>query len=97
MNGRPTVEEKYTKGVDVINYVVYASTTGPGNDEVLQHKLGGTTETAHVTLHPDGTVNLRIARRDMEIKHAIHSGLSDYTPAPSPGLKAFLAKVAGKI
>ena len=54
MNGRPTIEEQYKKGNEVINYVVYKSKTGAGNDEVLQHKIMGTTETAHITLHPDG-------------------------------------------
>ena len=73
MNGRPSVEEKYTKGKDVVNYVIYASKSGLGNDEVMQHKLGGTTETADVTLHPDGTVNLRVTHTDAYIKVAVHS------------------------
>jgi hypothetical protein len=31
-------------------------------DRVLQQKLLGTTETAHITPHPDGTVRLRDER-----------------------------------
>ena len=72
MNGRPIIEEKYTKDTDIINYVVYKSTTGQGNDEVLQHKLFDTTETAHITLHQDGTVNLRVKRSDSYLKCRYH-------------------------
>jgi hypothetical protein len=62
VKGRPKLEEQYKKGNDVINFVVYNSTTGAGDDEVLQHKVFGTTETAHITLHPDGSINFRIKR-----------------------------------
>jgi len=31
MNGRPKIEEQYKKGTDVLNYVVYNSTTGIGD------------------------------------------------------------------
>lgn len=55
MSGRLLTEEKYTKGAtSVINHVVYKSTTGMGNDEVLQHKLFDTMETVHLTLHSSG-------------------------------------------
>ena len=60
MTGRPKTEEQYIKDHDVINFVIYDSTTGVGEDEVPQHKIMGTTETAHITLHPDGTVNFRV-------------------------------------
>lgn len=80
MNGRPIREEQYKKGSDAINYVVYKSTTGPGNDEVLQHKALGTTETAHVTLHPDGTVNFRIKRTKVHLENAIKNNLAGYAP-----------------
>ena len=97
MNGRPISEEKYVKGNDVINYVVYKSTTGSGNDEVLQHKLFGTTETAHVTLHPDGTVNFRKKRTDKYLKMAIETNLVSFEPEPSQSVRQFLSKVRGKI
>ena len=47
------MEEKYINGNDVIYFIVYKRTTGTGIDEVLQHKLFGSTETAHITLHPE--------------------------------------------
>ena len=97
MNGRPLIEEQYKKGNDVINYVVYKRTTGNGNDEVLQHKIQGTTESAHVTLHPDGTVNLRIAKTDTHLKMAIRDNLSGFEPRISDNVKLFLSKVRGKI
>lgn len=98
MNARPLTEEKYTKGTDVINYVVYKSTTGVGNDEVLQHKLFGTTETAHITLHPDGSVHFpveRIGKTHLEM--AIKNNLAGFTPSPSQAVKQFISKVRGKI
>jgi hypothetical protein len=101
VNGRPIKEEKYKAkhSADVINYVVYRRTTGPGNDEVLQHKLLGTTETAHVTLHPDGTVNLRTERSgsDRHLRRAIENGLSEFEPQISDDVSRFLSKVRGKI
>lgn len=97
MNGRPLKEEKYTKGTDVINYVVYKSTTGAGNDEVLQHKLLGTTETAHITLHPDGSVNFRIKRSKAQLETAIKNNLLGYSPSTSQEVKQFIMKVRSKI
>lgn len=97
MNERPISEEQYKKGNDVINYVVYKSTTGVGNDEVLQHKLFGTTETAHATLHPDGTVNFRIKRTDTYLKMAIKTNLIGFEPELSQNVRRFLSKVQGKI
>jgi len=97
MNNRPKIEEQYKKGSDVINFVVYRSTTGVGDDQVLQHKLMGTIETAHITLHPDGTVNFRIKRSRAELEIAVRNGLSDYSPAPSEKVKQFLIKVRSKI
>jgi len=43
MKDRPKLEEQYKnkKGNEVINFVVYNSTTGAGDDEVLQHKILG--------------------------------------------------------
>jgi hypothetical protein len=100
VNGRPIKEEKYKSklGADVINYVVYRRTTGPGNDEVLQHKRLGITETAHVTLHPDGTVNLRTERpgHDIHLRGAIDTGLSEFEPQISQDVSRFLSKVRGK-
>jgi hypothetical protein len=99
MNGRPLIEEQYKKGNDVINYVVYKRTTGNGNDEVLQHKIQDMTESAHVTLHPDGTVNLRVERNrtDIQLKMAIRDNLSGFEPRISENVKLFLSKVRGKI
>jgi hypothetical protein len=97
MNKRPLIEEQYKKGADVINYVVYKSTTGAGNDEVLQHKLLGTNETPHVTLHPDGSVNFRIKRAKTFLENAIWTNLSGYSPAPSEGAKRLIQKLISKI
>jgi hypothetical protein len=94
--GRPSLEEQYRKGNDVINFVVYASTTATGHDEVLQHKLLGTTETAHITLHPDGSVNFRVKRSRAALEMAVNNGIG-YSPQPSEQLKRFLAKVRGTI
>jgi hypothetical protein len=97
MNGRPKREEQYKRAADVINFVAYNSTTGAGEDEVLQHKIMGTTETAHITLHPDGTVNFRVARTRAALQLAVHNNLLGYTPAPSARLKQFLSRVRTKI
>ncbi len=91
------IEEQYKRGKDIINYVVYRSKTGAGNDEVLQHKIMGTTETAHVTLHPDGTVNFRIKRCKKYLEDAIKSNLMGFVPAPSFRVKQFLSKIRNKI
>ena len=66
-------------------------------DEVLQHKLFGTTEIAHITLHPDGSVNVRIKRTKTYIEMAIISNLIGFTPKPSQAVKQFILKVRGKI
>jgi len=97
MNGRPKIEEQYKKGNDVINFVVYDSTTGSGEDEVLQHKIMGTTETAHITLHPDGTVNIRVKRNKTALEAAVKSNLNGYTPAISSRVQQFLIKIRAKI
>ena len=82
---------------ETFNYVVYNSTTGTGEDEVLQHKIMGTTETAHVTLHPDETVNFRVKRARIYLENAVHSNLHGFTPAISNRVKQFLRKVRAKI
>lgn len=97
MNGRPIIEEQYTKGNDVINYVVYKSATGAGNDEVLQHKINGTTETAHITLHPDGTVNFRIKRTKTYLENVVRSNLIGFSPELTQNIKQFISKVRSKI
>ena len=97
MNGRPIIEEQYVKGDDVINYVVYKSRTGAGNDEVLQHKINGITESAHITLHPDGKVNLRIKRTETYLKKAVKNNLLGYSPRISKNVKQFLSIVRSKI
>jgi hypothetical protein len=97
MNGRPTLEEKYERGDEIINYVVYSSTTGAGKDEVLQHKLFGKVETAHVTLHPDGKVNFRVKRTRTHLENAIRSSLVGFCPSPSNNVRQFIFKVKDKI
>ncbi len=77
MNVRPKIEEQYRKGNDIINFVVYNSATDAGEDEVLQHKIMGTTETAHITLHPDGSINFRIKRSKAALETAVRSSLSE--------------------
>jgi hypothetical protein len=97
MDERPKIEETYKRGQDVINFVVYRRSGETGEDEVLQHKLLGTTETAHVTLHPDGTVNLRVTRMKEYLVKAIETDLAGYGPSPSLRVKQFIAKVKDEI
>jgi hypothetical protein len=97
MKNRPKIEEQYKKGNDIINYVVYNSTTGAGEDEVLQHKIMGTTETAHITLHPDNTINFRIKRSKNALETAVRNNLSGYSPELSVRVKQFISKVRPKI
>ena len=94
----PHIHEQYRSGSDLLNFVVYRSTAFAGDDEVLQHKAQhGVTEMAHITLHPDGTVNVHKTRNDAPIKQFVNSGLSGFTPAPSKRLQAFLTQVRPKI
>ena len=94
----PKIVETYKKGSDTVNFVVYGRTDGVGDDEVLQHKMLGAIETAHITLHPDGTVNLRLDRGPKEpVLEAARSDLAGYSPGASARVKQFLAKVKPKI
>lgn len=77
--------------------MVYKSKTGAGNDEVLQHKMMGKTETAHVTLHPDGTVNFRTKRTKKYLEDAIKTNLMGFVPHPSWKVRQFLSKVRNRI
>lgn len=97
MNKRPIIEEQYRKGSDVVIFVVYQSTTGAGMDEVLQHKIMGASETAHITLHPDGNVNFRVKRSKIQLEAAVRSRLAGHTPLPSIRVRRFLDKVTHKI
>ena len=97
MNYRPLKEEKYTKGTEEINYVVYESNSGLGNDEVLQHKLFGTTETAHITIHPDGSINFREKRTRTYLELAVRNKMAGYNPTLSRDVIEFLVKVQNKI
>jgi len=97
VRGRPIFEEQYVKGADVINYVIYERTTGMGYDEVMQHKLLGITETAHITLHPDGSVNFRVKRTKNYLDSAIKIGLAGFQPPMSPKMREFISKIIGKI
>jgi len=94
MTRRPDIHEQYKLGNDVINFVVYKSTTAPGYDEVLQHKLLGTTETAHVTLHHVGEPNFHEEPFSKgELRKALRNDLQGYSPAASERLKDFLRKI----
>lgn len=64
---------------------------------MLQHKTMGTTETAHVTLHPDGAVNFRIKRTEVYLEDAIKSSLSGFKPDISQNVKQFIFNVRDKI
>jgi len=58
----------------------------------------GATETAHVTLHPDGTVNFRKGKLSKgPLRHAIKTNLVGWEPKPSLEVKEFLLKVRNKI
>ena len=96
-NKRSIKKEQYKKGNDVINYVVYKSTTGVGNDEVLQHKLLGKAETSHITLHHNGTVNFRVKRNKEYLENAVRRNLTGYSPSLSHSVKSFISKIRGKI
>ena len=93
MSGRVILREQYEKGRDLLNFVVYASTTALGEDEVLQHKLLGVRETAHITAHPDGSVNFRVQMSKDALRHAVQTNLAGFQPAPSERLRAFLRRV----
>lgn len=91
--------ETYRKGAqEVLNFSHYTRSHATNSDQVLQHKLAGI-ETAHITLHPDGTVNFRVKRQGMEyyLKQAVANNLQGYTPYPSTALRLFLQKVKGRI
>jgi hypothetical protein len=96
MNERPKIEETYRQLQDIINFVVYRRTDGAGEDEVLQHKLHGLSETAHITLHPNGQVNLRIERTKEYLVKAVRNDLAGYLPSPSLRLRQFIAKVKAR-
>lgn len=96
-NNRPELEERYTNGTDVVNYIVYRSTTVPGNVQVLQHKLLGTTETAHITLHANGSVNLREKLPGSPLATLVKTNMHGFRPPPSKRLQEFLRTVRDEI
>jgi hypothetical protein len=96
MGFRPLIEEKYKTGSEEINYVVYQSRSGLGKDEVLQHKFHGT-ETAHITIHPDGTINFREKRSRTYLHAAVKSMMAEFTPRISPEVRSFIERVEGRI
>lgn len=53
MSGRPIIEEQYKKGSDVINYVVYKSATGVGNEYWVEFSFGnvGFVKSKHFSKH----------------------------------------------
>jgi hypothetical protein len=95
MNNRPVIEEFYQKGNEVIYYVKYESTTGNGYDEVLQHKIMGS-ETAHITLHPDGEIHFRKKRTKIYLENAIKQNMIGFEPRISENIKQFIFKVSHK-
>ena len=94
MTGGPSIHEAYSKGSDVLNFVVYRSKSGLGEDEVLQHKTLGI-ELAHVTSHPDGSVNLRerAPGAGKRLLGFVRNGLLGFSPRPSQRLEKFLRRV----
>ncbi len=95
---RPSTREQYERGADTLNFVVYRSTAFPGEDEVLQHKRGGV-ELAHITLHPDSTVNFHETRPGLgrHLRQFVSSGLAGFSPAPSRRLVRFLGRIRPKL
>ena len=69
--------ERYSQGPHLLNFVVYTSTTGSGDDEVLQHKYHGV-EMSHVTRHPDGTVNFRTERDGNWLRQFVNNNLAGF-------------------
>jgi len=96
VSGEPRVQETYTKGNDVLNFVVYRSTTGDGDDLVLQHKTMGI-EMAHVTLHPDGAFNVREKRSAAALRAIVRADLAGFSPVPSAALREFLSRIRHRI
>ena len=88
--------ERYAQGSHLLNFVVYTSTTGPGEDEVLQHKYHGV-EMSHVTRHPDGSVNFRVERDGNWMIQFMSNNLAGFTPRPLPRLSEFLLVVKDRL
>jgi hypothetical protein len=80
----------------VLNFVIYRSTTGDGDDEVLQHKVAGA-EMAHITLHPAGSLNLRERRSASRLREFVAADLAGFSPLPSGALRQFLSRVRNRI
>ncbi len=101
MNKTLLHREKYTNGTNVIYYVIYKRSDekglDKGLDEVLQHKITATSETAHVTLHPDGEVNFRIIRFKKYLEEAIKNNLKGYSPNISRNVRNFITRVSDKL
>ena len=95
-NQPPIIKEQYTKGNDVLNFVVYKSTTLNGEDEVLQHKQFGL-ETAHITIHPGNQVSFRVTTTRTHLENIVKTNLAGFTPPPSFRLAQFIQRVKGKI
>ena len=88
--------ERYAQGSHLLHFVVYTSTTGSGEDEVLQHKYHGV-EMSHITLHPDGSVNFRVERDGNWMIQFMSNNLAGFTPQPSPRLNGFLLVVKDRL
>ncbi len=96
MPGRLKIKEPYRKDDDIIYFVVYDSTTGNGEDEVLQHQRMEI-ETAHITVHPDGLIKFHKKRSRTYLENAVRNNLAGYTPALSSKARKFIDKVRNKI
>ena len=96
MSEQLPLREVHRKGEDVVFQVGYRRSTGEGVDEVLQHKLRGVRETAHVTLHPDGNVNVTrtVGETGWQLGEAVLEGLPGYTPGPSRHVRALIARTS---
>ncbi|MET0384245.1 MAG: hypothetical protein ABW032_12570 [Burkholderiaceae bacterium] len=97
MSGQPRVKERYSKGpLEVIFYIVYDRTGGPGVDVVLEHKIAGR-QSAHITLHPDDLPRFRETRTRKYLVEAVDNQMAGFEPALSDGLRAFLSKIRGRV
>ena len=88
--------ENYLLGPHVLNFVIYTSTTAPGEDDVPQHKYHGA-EMSHITLHPDGSVNFRVERDRNWMVQFLTADLSGFSPVPSARLRNFIQTVKYRI
>lgn len=77
--------------------MVYTSTTGSEEDEVLQHKDHGV-EMSHITRHPDGSVNFSVERDGNWMTQFMSNNLAGfYFAAFAACLSGFLLVVKDRL